>query len=465
MSAVPADRDNAHHNNNAEPLRIVAAPEEVPADHGRRRRRTPLTVEQLVDWFLSNHAPQDAHAQTTIERKRILGLFCTKLGKTRIDDLRPLDFLEFINGLQACPRCSSTSRLKKLAHVVCGKCGGPVPTLSAAWTRRRWLMVIRSPFTLAARLGYCSVNPGRGCNLPAGNRGRDLTAAEFQAALRVATPEFRRVLIFLRFSGARPGEMRSTEWENISLDARGIVLHSHKTAKKTGKPRKIILTAVLVKLLTWIKRHQPEHCIRHTSSSAWLRELAPSEGDRFVFLNSEGCRWSTRALCKNWRKITKKASLPKDAKLYGCRHTYATQAIINGVDVATLAELLGHRHIATTQIYTHVGSHSPHMMAAAEKAIGHSPDHVIDAAIPASSPAAAQADADDVVHQVLDAARVAFRDEVTREPQPKKIHRRRRPRAEADKPAEAPAPAELQAPPNLADQAAKLLDLLLKRLS
>lgn len=447
--------------------------------NGRRRRRTPLTVQQLVDWFLANHAPQDAHDTTTRERKRILNLFCAQLGKTRIDDLRPLDFMEFINGLQACPRCSSTSREKRLGRHVCMKCGGQVPALASAWTRRRWLMVIRSPFTMASRLGFCTVNPGRGCNLPAGDRGRDLTDQEFRAALRLASPAFRRVLFFLRFSGARPGELRSIEWDNIAIDARAIILHNHKTAKKTRRPRRILLTSLLVKLLTWIKRNQPEYSFRRAAGSAWLRELAPSEGERFVFLNSEGMQWSTRALCKNWRTIARKAGLPKDAKLYGCRHTYATQAVINGTDIATLAELLGHVRIATTQIYTHVGSHTPHMLAAAEKAIGR---RVVPASESASSPPAAeptapsmvnlespaaQADADDVVHQVLDAARVAFREELTRrEPSEPKVHRKRRAgrRQDTVEPAEASAQPAAQPSPNLADQAAKLIDLLLKRL-
>ena len=51
----------------------------------------------------------------------------------------------------------------------------------------------------------------------------------------------------------------------------------------------------------------------------------------------------------------KKAGL--DAKQYSShklRHTAATLMLQNGVDVRTLQEVLGHEHLNTTQIYTHV---------------------------------------------------------------------------------------------------------------
>lgn len=40
------------------------------------------------------------------------------------------------------------------------------------------------------------------------------------------------------------------------------------------------------------------------------------------------------------------------------RHTAATLMLQNGVDVRTLQEVLGHEHLNTTQIYTHVNSES-----------------------------------------------------------------------------------------------------------
>ena len=45
---------------------------------------------------------------------------------------------------------------------------------------------------------------------------------------------------------------------------------------------------------------------------------------------------------------------PKKFSAHKLRHTAATLMLRNGVDVRTLQELLGHDHLNTTQIYTHV---------------------------------------------------------------------------------------------------------------
>ncbi|MDL2288965.1 tyrosine-type recombinase/integrase, partial [Oscillospiraceae bacterium OttesenSCG-928-F05] len=49
---------------------------------------------------------------------------------------------------------------------------------------------------------------------------------------------------------------------------------------------------------------------------------------------------------------------PEKYSAHKLRHTAATLMLQNGVDVRTLQELLGHDHLNTTQIYTHVANES-----------------------------------------------------------------------------------------------------------
>ncbi len=90
-----------------------------------------------------------------------------------------------------------------------------------------------------------------------------------------------------------------------------------------------------------------------------------------LFLSNRKTRISREAVHNMVKKSLLRAGL--DASKYSAhklRHTAATLMLQNGVDVRTLQELLGHEHLNTTQIYTHVDS-SDLRIAAAANPLGH----------------------------------------------------------------------------------------------
>ena len=76
-----------------------------------------------------------------------------------------------------------------------------------------------------------------------------------------------------------------------------------------------------------------------------------------LFLSNRRTRISREAVHSMVKKSLLRAGLDADKySAHKLRHTAATLMLQNGVDVRTLQEVLGHEHLNTTQIYTHVDS-------------------------------------------------------------------------------------------------------------
>ena len=89
--------------------------------------------------------------------------------------------------------------------------------------------------------------------------------------------------------------------------------------------------------------------------------LRRTDEDDALFIRFKGptnapLRLTTRGIEAIVQKYAKAAGLPILATPHTIRHSFATDLMAQGVDIRTVQEFLGHRNIATTQIYTHVTS-------------------------------------------------------------------------------------------------------------
>lgn len=76
---------------------------------------------------------------------------------------------------------------------------------------------------------------------------------------------------------------------------------------------------------------------------------------RPLFLSQKGGRMSTNAIHRLVKKHLAAAGLdPTQFSAHKLRHTAATLMLSQGVDVKTVQEVLGHEHLNTTEIYTHI---------------------------------------------------------------------------------------------------------------
>jgi integrase/recombinase XerC len=75
-----------------------------------------------------------------------------------------------------------------------------------------------------------------------------------------------------------------------------------------------------------------------------------------VFLNRNATRLSTRSVGRLLVKYLRQTGLDPRTTPHTLRHTFATHMLDAGADIRGVQELLGHKNLTTTQIYTHVST-------------------------------------------------------------------------------------------------------------
>jgi site-specific recombinase XerD len=150
-----------------------------------------------------------------------------------------------------------------------------------------------------------------------------------------------RAMLELLFStGLRVSELVRLNHNQVNLDRKefGVI----------GKGGRARLVFVSDRATDWIKRYLEKRQDRF--APLFIRY----SGKVIEENNGEKMRLTARSVERIVKKYVRLARLPVDATVHTLRHSFATDLLTNGADIRSVQEMLGHKNISTTQIYTHV---------------------------------------------------------------------------------------------------------------
>ena len=211
----------------------------------------------------------------------------------------------------------------------------------------RRLASLRSYFRFAQREGLCESNPAKPLRNPRRERklphfltnreiGKLLNSPPKSDAMGLRD---RAILETLYSAGLRVSELVGINESDLDFDG-GLV-------RVRGKGKR--------------ERLAPLGSFAIRALKASLRMRSPAKGQSkveasAVFLNKFGKRLTTRSIGRMLEKYLKITGLDSRTSPHTLRHSFATHLLDRGADIRSVQELLGHKSLVTTQIYTHVST-------------------------------------------------------------------------------------------------------------
>lgn len=302
-------------------------------DPAAEKANSALTVGDLCDEYMKKHAlvrkkASSAHQDAINIKNHVKPL----LGKMAVVDVVAKDIEEF--KLKVASGKTAPQNPKEVQKAQKG--GSPVK--GGSGVANRCIALLSKVFNLAERWGYRPQhsNPTAGISKFRENSKErylsddelknlwgHLDAMEAEVDADVFIIAFFRLLIL---TGARSSEIRTLQWSSVHLDGMRLNLLDSKTGSKT-----IQLSDAAV---------------------AILRALPRMNDNSYVIVGAKAGK-PYQNVRKPWKAITKAVGL-SDVRIHDLRHSFASFAAAQGMPLATIGKLLGHKNVGTTARYAHL---------------------------------------------------------------------------------------------------------------
>ncbi len=211
-------------------------------------------------------------------------------------------------------------------------------------TIARRIAAVRSWLRFLCRQGLVNDNPADGLRGPRQDKKLPHFMSEVDLERLLETPpesplgvRDRALLETIYSAGLRVSESVGLNLDDVDFDS-GVA-----TIRGKGKRERLALLgpAAVRALQRWLTERE-------------LLAAPRGKAQPAVFVNKHGTRLTTRSVGRMLEKYLALAGLDARSSPHTLRHSFATHLLDRGADIRSVQELLGHRSLGTTQIYTHV---------------------------------------------------------------------------------------------------------------
>lgn len=150
-----------------------------------------------------------------------------------------------------------------------------------------------------------------------------------------------KAIIEVLFScGLRVSELVNLKLSNLYLD--------EEFLRVEGKGRKERLVPISPRAIKELGYWFDDRC---------RMDIKPGEED-YVFLNRRGAHLTRTMILIMIKRLAEEAGIHKTISPHTLRHSFATALLEGGADLRAIQAMLGHESIGTTEIYTHIDTHT-----------------------------------------------------------------------------------------------------------
>lgn len=214
----------------------------------------------------------------------------------------------------------------------------------------RKLSALRSFFRYLAREGAIKTDPMRSVRSPKLDKPLPKFLYPEQTVRLLEEPDGatplgsrdRAMFELLYSSGLRVAELVGLDVESVRLEL-GMALVDGKGGKQRWVP---VGEHAAEAIRVYLERGRPKLLERPSD--------VRSAEERALFLNRGGTRLTDRSVRRVVDKYVDRLADVNAVSPHTLRHTFATHLLEAGADLRSVQELLGHAHLSTTQVYTHV---------------------------------------------------------------------------------------------------------------